>query len=100
MRFLPFLLILACGGEGDKKETDTDQELGVGECPFGEIWAEPGCGVDAQGGPAPDCYVACSTGCPDGTVCKTVWLDPCVCPEGEDCCDACGGEAEICMEED
>lgn len=91
-------LLVGCGsGGGSGKDEIEDTELADGECPFGEIWAEPGCGVDAEGGPNPACYVACSTGCPDGTVCKTVWLNPCVCPEGDDCCDACGGEGEICM---
>ena len=88
------------GGDSDAEDgADTDEELAYGECPVGEIWAEPGCGVDAEGGPEPACYVACSTGCPDGTVCKTVWLNPCVCPEGETCCGACGGEGEICMDD-
>jgi len=97
---LPLLLILACKGDGDDKDVNGDTDLAYGECPFGEIWAEPGCGLASEGAPDPACYVACSTGCPEGTVCKTVWLNPCVCPEGETCCDACGGEGEICMDEE
>jgi len=95
-----FLLsvLLGCGGEGSTADgSDSDGVFEDGTCPAGEIWAEPGCGVDAEGGPEPACYVACASGCPEGTTCKTVWLNPCVCPEGEDCCGACGAEGDICM---
>jgi hypothetical protein len=86
--FLTVILILsACAGGAS---TDCD----VGR------WVEPGCAE----GETPDftagCYVACETvgsTCPTGGTCTTLTENPCVCDAGEDCCDACGSQVNLCL---
>ena len=74
-------------------------------CPPGEVYAEPGCG----GGPAtqtaglskPGCYEPCKKAgdaCENGGVCADVWLNPCICPTGDECCQACGGGGLLCLD--
>jgi hypothetical protein len=72
-----------------------------GACPPSLVPVEPGCEPAPDGLPIPasGCYVPCEapgTPCDQGT-CQTVWHNPCVCPDGEGCCGACGGETTICM---
>ena len=89
MRLLP-LFLLACTG--------ATPDLGD-ECTTEQVYAEPGCG-DGGGNPiTAGCYTAC-TGendtCATGT-CTEAWTNPCICAEGEACCDACGGGQWLCL---
>lgn len=70
-------------------------------CPDGLVEVFSGCGEPPAGAIfLPDaCYEPCDPAddrCPTGSSCVNVWVDPCVCPEGEDCCDACGSESWLC----
>lgn len=50
--------------------------------------------------PAAGCYEACEgpgAACATG-VCSQVEVNPCVCPEGEACCAACGAVEWLCVE--
>jgi hypothetical protein len=85
----------------DPGDTSADATGPGGPCPPDRVWAEPGCGEEP--GlllPEPGCYFPCDgpdSVCETGS-CQPAWINPCVCPEGQDCCDACGGEMWLCME--
>jgi hypothetical protein len=74
---------------------------GGGECPPNSVPLEPGCGPAPTGVPIIEagCYIPCTEGgseCGDD-VCTVVWSNPCVCPDGDGCCAACGGESTVCL---
>lgn len=81
------------------------------EC-FHGTWFEPGCSV-SDPDPYPSfeagCYAACDVpgrpcspagrleGLDPTGLCVTVNANPCVCDPGEDCCEACSMEENICI---
>jgi hypothetical protein len=74
----------------------------TGGCPPSLVPVEPGCEPAPDGVPIPaaGCYAPCEqigAPCDAGGVCRTVWVNPCVCPDGEGCCAACGGESMLCV---
>ncbi len=82
-------MLTACGGaEEDPCPAGLEEVFrGCDEAPEGTIFLPEAC------------YEPCEPGadaCPAGSSCVKVWFDPCVCPEGEDCCDACGAEGYFC----
>lgn len=85
----------------DPGDSSTDATGPGGECPPDRVWAEPGCGEEpGYFLPEPGCYFPCDgpeSFCETGS-CQLAWVNPCVCPEGEDCCDACGGDMWLCVE--
>jgi hypothetical protein len=101
MRAWPLLLVtmtIGCAPANDDEGDDTGG--GGGECPSDQVWAEPGCGGDpGYVQPEPGCYFPCDgegADCETGS-CQLAWVNPCVCPEGQVCCNACGGEQWLCL---
>ena len=71
------------------------------ECPPGQEMFYPGCGGGEDITPiAPGCYTPCEPGagiCPDSMSCTLTDINPCVCPEGDVCCAACGAGQYLCL---
>jgi hypothetical protein len=69
-------------------------------CEDTEQYYEPGCD---EGMPEIEagCFVPCrddsDTSCADGASCTLVSINPCVCNDGDVCCDACGAQAFVCL---
>jgi hypothetical protein len=62
----------------------------------------PGCGSGEEVTIIGGCYRPCSgatdtTSCPAPTICRRTDVNPCECPPGEACCDACGAEQWLCL---
>lgn len=76
----------------------------VDACPPGEVYAEPGCDNPFPGSHALEeagCYEPCKEAgkpCENGGVCVEAYVNPCVCPPGEACCQACGGGSLLCLD--
>ena len=93
MRRVTMLLFLtgltACGGNDEDPCADGLQEVlqGCDAPPEGSIILPEACYEPCEEG---------SDACPAGSSCVKVWFDPCVCPEGEDYCEACGAEGFFC----
>ena len=90
-------LLAACNGSGPDTSDPTQ------ECEAPEVYAEPGCDGDTGFATLDEagCYTSCTgeldDSCPTGTECVEAWTNPCICAEGEDCCDACGGNQWLCL---
>ena len=74
-----------------------------GECSDDQGYFEPGCGgengiVEIEAGCYQQCGSSTDTPCQTG-ICQRTDINPCVCQEGMDCCDACGQEIWLCLPE-
>ncbi|MBN2340426.1 MAG: hypothetical protein JXX29_01045 [Deltaproteobacteria bacterium] len=66
---------------------------------FGQEYFEPGCDDDdSMSAIEPGCYFPCEGDICSGTVCQAVSINPCVCEEGQDCCEACGATQWLCLD--
>jgi len=94
------------GGDDDRPADRTCE--GEGEAHF-----VPGCGEPVHPLPVAGCYETCAPSppggpdpepgggpCRNGGECVPTSIDPCVCPPGEICCDACGAQAWVCLPAD
>ena len=99
-----------CGDSRARSEPGADagdEDGGTGDagsppaCPAGESWFFPGCGSGEEVTIIAGCYRPCAgatdTSCPAPSVCRRSDINPCVCPAGEGCCDACGAEQWLCL---
>lgn len=69
-------------------------------CLEGQEYFEPGCSSDSY---LPEieagCYYTCNdreSECMEGT-CQATTINPCLCEEGQTCCDACGQIIQLCL---
>ncbi len=95
----------SASGSGDASGSATadDGSGDDGSCPPNSVDVEPGCLPGPKGMPVPEagCYEPCDqigAACGVDGMCQEAWVNPCVCPEGEDCCAACGGESLLCLQ--
>lgn len=100
---LAFLLMFAIACGGSSKPTTgaptpdpapaPSADPAPNACPAGQAEYAHGCGGEPAF--ATGCYAKCAggAGCPDGTTCTQVTINPC---HGS-MCDACGAPAELCL---
>ena len=90
-----------CHCVADNEVACTEMACPPSECGELERFFEPGCGgengiVEIE----PGCYQPCGpngdAACQSG-VCQRTDINPCVCDEFENCCDACGQEYWLCL---
>ena len=89
-----------CTCEADGSISCTTMDCPPTVCDDGFAWYEPGCGGE-EGMPVIEagCYAPCEgTPCESG-LCQLTDINPCICEEGMDCCDACGAHKWLCLDE-
>lgn len=95
----------AGGDDGAVRDATPGDDGGTGECAEGKQRFWPGCAEsDLVSLDGPGCYRTCEgtsdASCGEGTACRTAWIDPCVCPDSDGCCEACAAEQQLCLPED
>lgn len=84
---------------GSVQRADVSTPTDAGVCAEGR-WLVPGCSEGLTPDFTAGCYVPCEEPgalCDDGSTCTTVTENPCLCPTGIDCCEACGGQVAVCL---
>lgn len=85
------------GGETDGGETDGDDQA----CPPNAVYYSPAtCPNDDIPPITEGCYEVCEkggSGCAIDHFCQSIEINPCDCPQGENCCAACASDVTACM---
>ena len=98
MRFALIALLCAAGCDPTTPTGPTDPIDSAEPVECRDI--TPGCSEGETPDFEPGCYESCETEgavCASGGICTTVTYDPCVCPDSEICCNACGAQALVCL---
>jgi hypothetical protein len=89
------------GGTGEGGTGEGGTGGAAGSCPPEQEYFEPGCGGEDTLLFVPGCYQPCSSEddlCDEG-LCQLTIINPCVCPPGGGCCEACGQIQMLCLPE-
>ena len=88
-----------CTCESDGSVACTTMDCLSDPCDEGFVWYEPGCGEET-GLPVIEagCYAPCEGAPCESGLCQLADINPCVCAEGGDCCDACGALEWLCLD--
>ncbi|MBN2525162.1 MAG: hypothetical protein JXR76_02130 [Deltaproteobacteria bacterium] len=89
----------ACFCDDNREVYCTDDSCAIDNCVKGTAYFEPGCGgSDVMPVIVPGCYASCETARCQTGICQLTDINPCICNDGQDCCEACGSHEWLCLE--